>query len=35
VSAWEKNRNNSAKKIEWQFITSDARLKLKHLYPKL
>jgi transposase len=35
VSAWEKNRNNSAKKIVWQFITSDARVKLKHLYPKL
>jgi len=35
VSAWEKKRNNSAKKIVWQFITSDARIKLKHLYPKL
>jgi hypothetical protein len=35
VSAWEKNRNNSAKKIVWQFITTDARIKLKHLYPKL
>jgi len=35
VSAWEKNRNNSSKKIIWQFITSDARIKLKHLYPKL
>jgi hypothetical protein len=35
VSAWEKSRNNSAKKIVWQFKTSDARIKLRHLYPKL
>jgi hypothetical protein len=35
VAAWEKNRNNRARKIVWQFKTSDARIKLKHLYPKL
>jgi hypothetical protein len=35
VAAWENNRNNSAKKIDWQFTTSDARIKLKRLYPKL
>ncbi len=35
VTAWENNRNNSAKKIVWQFKTPDARIKLKHLYPKL
>jgi len=35
VAAWEKDRNNSAKKINWQFTTSDARIKLKRLYPKL
>lgn len=35
VAAWEKARNNSAKKISWQFKTSDARIKLRHLYPKL
>lgn len=35
VSAWEKDRNNSAKKIDWQFTTADARIKLKRLYPKL
>ena len=35
VAAWEKDRNNSAKKIDWQFTTSDARIKLKRLYPKL
>ena len=34
AAAWEKDRNNSAKKIVWQFKTSDARIKLKSLYPK-
>jgi len=32
VGAWEKkNRNNSTKKISWQFTTPDARIKLKRL----
>jgi transposase len=35
VDAWERDRNNRSKKIDWQFATSDARIKLKHLYPKL
>jgi hypothetical protein len=35
VAAWERNRNNSARKIVWQFTTSDARIKLKRLYPNL
>jgi transposase len=35
VAAWEKDRNNSAKNIVWQFTTPDARIKLKRLYPKL
>ena len=35
VAAWEKDRNNSTKKINWQFTTSDARIKLKRLYPKI
>jgi transposase len=35
VAAWEKDRNNNVKKIDWQFTTSDARIKLKRLYPKL
>lgn len=35
VAAWENDRNNSTKKIEWQFTTSDARVKLKRLYPQL
>jgi hypothetical protein len=35
VAPWSRERNNSTKKIEWQFTTSDARIKLKRLYPKL
>jgi len=35
VAAWEKHRNNSTKKINWQFTTADARTKLTRLYPKL
>jgi hypothetical protein len=35
VATWEANRNNAIKPIDWQFTTSDARIKLKRLYPKL
>lgn len=35
VATWETNRNNAIKAIDWQFTTSDARIKLKRLYPKL
>jgi hypothetical protein len=35
ISAWETGRNNRTKKIDWQFTTNDARIKLKRLYPKL
>jgi hypothetical protein len=35
VAAWEKERNNRANKINWQFTASDARTKLKRLYPNL
>jgi len=35
VATCENHRNNRAKKINWQFTTSDARIKLKRLYPKL
>jgi transposase len=35
VAAWEKDRNSSVKKINWQFTTSNARIKLKQLYPKV
>lgn len=33
VRAWENNRNNKNAKINWQFKTEDARIKLKRLYP--
>ena len=35
ISAWEQQRNTSKKLVDWQFTTDDARIKLKHLYPKL
>src|SRR3989339_1879345 len=35
VATWERDRNNRSKKIDWQFTTPDARIKLKRLYPKL
>jgi hypothetical protein len=33
VEAWQNNRNNNISKINWQFTTADARIKLKRLYP--
>jgi hypothetical protein len=35
VAAWENDRTNRQLKITWQFTTTDARIKLKRLYPKL
>ena len=35
VDSWQINRNNQIKKINWQFTTDNARIKLKRLYPKL
>ena len=35
TKAWEKNRNNKKAKINWQFKTDDARIKLKRLYPTI
>lgn len=35
VSAWQENRNNKNSKINWQFTNTDARIKLKRLYPSL
>ena len=35
VSAWETARNNRVKRIDWQYTTTDARTKLKRLYPNL
>jgi len=35
VVAWNTDRNNKQSKVDWQFKTKDARIKLKRLYPKL
>ena len=35
VSAWEQGRNNASVKVDWQFTTADARIKLKRLYPQI
>ena len=35
ISAWEAARNESQKTVDWQFTTSDARIKLKRLYPSI
>ena len=33
LSAWHINRNASQKGVDWQFTATDARVKLKFLYP--
>ena len=33
VSAWQKARNNKKSKVNWQFTTDNARIKLRRLYP--
>ena len=33
VAAWENKRNSARGKVDWRFTTSDARIKLKRLYP--
>ena len=35
VAAWEENRNDAGMKVDWRFTTTDARIKLKHLYPSI
>ena len=35
VAAWEEKRNQAEVKVDWQFTTADARIKLKRLYPTL
>jgi hypothetical protein len=35
TKAWEAARNAAGKKVDWQFTTEDARIKLKRLYPSL
>ncbi len=33
VAAWQASRDRIRAKVDWQFTTDDARVKLKHLYP--
>ena len=35
VKAWQESRNNKIAKINWQFTTEDARIKLSQLYPSI
>ena len=35
VAAWAEKRNNQNSKVDWQFTTADARIKLKKLYPNI
>lgn len=35
VAAWNSDRNSRQAKVDWQFKTSDARIKLKRLYPNI
>jgi transposase len=35
LAAWEQSRNHDQRKINWQFTTQDARIKLISLYPSL
>ena len=35
VSAWTEARNRTSKPVDWRFTTADARIKLRHLYPKV
>ena len=35
VSEWNEDRNTRQTKVDWQFKTEDARIKLKRLYPNV
>ena len=35
VAAWQQPRNEAKVRVDWQFRTADARIKLKRLYPTL
>jgi hypothetical protein len=34
IDTWTKERNNGQHKVNWQFTTEDARIKLRRLYPE-
>jgi hypothetical protein len=35
VAAWARDRNEDASGVVWRFTTTDARVKLRHLYPQV
>ncbi|MCL6539731.1 MAG: IS630 family transposase, partial [Roseiflexus sp.] len=35
VQAWVEERNQKAVRVDWRFTTTNARMKLKRLYPKI
>lgn len=35
LAAWQADANADERKVIWQFTSSDARIKLRHLYPQL
>jgi len=35
AKAWERSRNQAEAKVNWQFTTADARIKLRRLYPSI
>jgi hypothetical protein len=35
IAVWERTRNTAACKVDWHFTTTDARIKLKRLYPSI
>ena len=35
VAAWQDRRNAAGAAVDWRFMTADARIKLKRLYPSL
>ena len=35
VDAWQERRNQEAIRVSWRFMTEDARIKLKSLYPPI
>jgi len=34
-AAWERRRNAEGSRVVWRFTTADARIKLRHLYPRI
>jgi len=35
IAAWQERRNASPARVDWRFTTTDARIKLKRLYPSI